>query len=208
MNLISRFSSSIIIFIHHINGLIFRPYKAIRKISQEDDKLQLLIIFGFIYLYFIYGNIIRNKTIHPFIISTKTSINVFFFTLTFLLVTSYFYTFAKLITDQQQRYRSYLFTFTYSMLPTYIWFIITSTLYLLIPPPRTASFPGLVLSGLFLVFSLTMFFWRINLLYLSIRFSSKMSFYQIVFSQVIFSLWFIPYCYFLYQMRVFRIPFI
>ena len=208
MQLISRLSSSFIILIHYVNGLIFAPYKTLRKVARENDKLQLLIIFVLVYLYFIYANIIRSRTIHPFIISAKTSANIFFFILTFFLVTGFFYIAAVILLPRQQQYRAYLNTFAYSLLPTYLWFIVTSTLYLILPPPRTASFPGLALSGIFFIFSLTVFFWRINLLYLSVRFSSKMSFYQIIFVLVIFSFWFIPYCYFLYQLKLFRIPFI
>lgn len=201
-------ASSFLVMINYINGLIFTPYKTIRKIAKENDWFQIGYIFFLVYIYFIYANIIRSKTLHPFIISAKTSINISFFILLFFLTVSHFYLAAKIFIDKKTKFQKYLFTFFYSLIPTLIWFFTTSTLYWLFPPPRSTSILGLILSSIFIIFSVTLLFWKINLFYLSIRFSSKANFYQIIIMIIGFLFWFIPISYWLYQIKVFRIPFI
>ena len=46
----------------------------------------------------------------------------------------------------------------YSLLPTAAWFWMTSLLYVLIPPPRTTSVPGMIFSVLYLIISATLYF--------------------------------------------------
>jgi hypothetical protein len=207
MEYISKISSSVIIFIYHVIGLIFNPYKTMRKIASENDKNQLIIIFGLVYMYFIYANIIRARTLYPFIISTKISLNVLFFTITFILTTGFFYAISRKFNGNIS-YKHFIYCFAYSILPTYIWFFSTSTLYLFFPPPRTTSILGLVLSAIFIIFSSTLLFWKINLYYLALRFSSKTNFYQIILMTITFLLWFIPFSYLIYKLKIFRIPFI
>jgi len=187
--------------------LALTPYKTMRKISQETDYVQIILIFVLVYAYFIYANIIRQKTFHPFIISTSSGISFFLFIFTFLLSIGFFKSIAHIFKIYPS-FKKLLFLSSYSILPTLIWFFATSTLYLLLPPPRTVSILGQLFSFTFIVFSLTLLFWRAILLYLTLRFSYKAQFYTIVVSIFSFFAWFLPYSYLLYTLRFFRIPFL
>ena len=131
------------------------------------------------------------------------------FVITFFLVTYFFYFLHKGVHDKNKvTYRSFVFTFAYSLIPTFIWFYTTSTLYYLLPPPRTASFLGKGFSLAFVSFSMTLLLWRVILLYLAVRFSTGATFYRILTSLALFSVWFIPFSYVMYRLEIFRIPFI
>jgi hypothetical protein len=172
-----------------------------RKIAQEKDWWQVIIICGLVYLYFIFANIVRKKTLHPLIISSSSFISFVFFLLTFFLTVVFFSLFGRQI-------KSLIFSLAYSLLPTLIWFFTTSFLYFVLPPPRTYSILGQSFSLVFITFSLILLFWKVVLFYLSLRFSLKLNFYQILYTTILFSIWFWPYSVVLYKLKMFRIPFI
>ncbi len=178
-----------------------------RKIVKEKDYLQIVLIFIAVYGYFILGNIMRRKTLHPFIISSSSLLSFSFFLLTFFLTVWFFYRLAKWRQIQTEM-STLIFSFSYSLLPTLIWFFTTSLLYYLLPPPRTLSFLGKSFSMVFIVFSVTLLVWRLILLYLSLRFSLKANFYTVLLLIFFFAAWFLPYSFFMYQLKIFRIPFI
>jgi hypothetical protein len=168
---------------------------------------QVGVIFFLVYLYFVEANIIRRKTLHPFVISTSSTITFTVFIMTFFLVIGFFY-YLAFIQKKKPDLKSLLFTFSYSLLPTFLWFVTTSLLYYLLPPPRTASILGQGFSFIFITFSLAILLWKMILLYLSVRFSLKTDFYLTIFYILLFLLWFLPYSYGLYYLKIFRIPFI
>jgi hypothetical protein len=172
-----------------------------RKIAQEKDWWQVIIICGLVYLYFIFANIVRKKTLHPLIISSSSFISFVLFLLTFFLTVVFFSLFGRQI-------KSLIFSLAYSLLPTLIWFFTTSFLYFVLPPPRTYSILGQSFSLVFIIFSLILLFWKVVLFYLSLRFSLKLNFYQILYTTILFSIWFWPYSVVLYKLKMFRIPFI
>lgn len=203
----TRISVSTLLVAHYFFGLILYPYKSMRKITQERDYLQILLIFVLIYGYFIAANIIRKRTLHPFIISTSSLVSFLFFLLTFFITIAFFYSMSRLM-KLSTNLQALIFSFAYSLFPSFIWFLTTSVLYYLLPPPRTFSFLGKSFSITFIIFSLTLLIWRIILLYLSLRFSLKANFYTILILIIFFIIWFLPYSFMMYQLKVFRIPFI
>lgn len=201
--------SSSVFFVKNTLYLTASPYKTMRRLSQERDYGQLIIIFAIAISYFFYAQVVRQRTFHPLLISPSAFISSISFCLTFGIVTYFFYFMYKGIEHNTGvEYKSFLFTFAYSLIPTFIWFYTTSTLFYLLPPPRTASFLGKGFSLVFVSFSLTLLLWRFILLYLSVRFSAKATFYRTMTSIALFLVWFIPYSYALYSLEIFRIPFI
>lgn len=171
-----------------------------RKISLEDDKNQITIIFFVVFLYFEIANKIRAYTISPILTYGIFLIN-------FSLAILFFYALGRLL-KQEVKLKSLIFTFSYSLFPTLIWFITNSLFYFFLPPPRTTSLVGNLFSIFFIAFSLSLLLWKIILFYLSLRFSLKLNFYKIVYSIILFLAWFLPYSLFLYFLRIFRVPFI
>jgi len=201
---------SLILVLRNFFRLIFYPYATMRKIAQEKDWWQIIIIYGLVYLYFIFANIVRKKTLYPLIISSSSFVSFVFFLLTFFLMVGFFCLFGKQLGRDLpwQVSTKLIFTFSYSLLPTLIWFFTTSFLYFLLPPPRTYSILGQSFSLVFIAFSLILLCWKIILFYLSLRFSLKLNFYQILYATILFLIWLWPYSVVLYKLKVFRVPFI
>ncbi len=194
------FLTGFLIVIKRFFQLIFTPYKAIRKISKENDNYQLLIIFLLIFIFFFITSNIRDSSmsfIVPFVV----------FVFNFLITVCFFYWFSSVF-RKKISIRPYFFSFAYSLFPTLIWFAISSFLYMILPPPRSTSFFGILFSIFFIAFSMSLLLWRLILFYLSLRFSSKLNFNKIIYMILVYVCLFIPYSFFLYSAGIFRIPFI
>lgn len=194
------FFASLLIVIRRFILLIFLPYRTIRKISLDNDSLQVIIILFSILIYFIVSNKLRTLFYSPFVI-------YFVFIINFITTIGFFYFGAKII-KSKSNWLSFTMTFSYSLFPTLIWFITSSGLYYVLPPPRTMSILGKSFSILFIAFSLSLLCWKIILMYLSVRFSGRLNFYRTIYLIVLYLCWFIPYSVLLYHLKLFRVPFI
>ena len=192
--------TSFLIVFRRFFFLIFFPYKTMRKIAAEKDFWQIVILFSLVFIYFKFAYFLRDKP-YP---ATFTFL-VFF--LHFFLSTLFFYLLSW-FSEKDLKLSSFIFTFSYSLLPTLLWFLSTSILYIILPPPRTFSLLGRAFSIFFIAYSFSLLAWKIILLYLAVRFSTKLNFYRIVYLMILYLIWFIPYCLLLYYNRIFRIPFI
>ena len=198
--MVSKILASIIIVFRNFIFLVFSPYKTLRKISQEKDYSQLLIILLLVFLYFKFIYYLR-EPIFP------ATVIFLFFMINFLIMISLFYLLSKMF-YKKIMFSSFLFTFMYSLLPTFIWFVANSLFFYFLPPPRTMSFLGRGFSIFFIAFSLSLLLWKIILIYLSLRFSSRQGFYRIIFMICIYLVIFIPVSILFSFFKIFRIPFI
>ncbi len=171
-----------------------------RKISEEKDYWQPTIILFFIFVYFAIANKIRRFNYPPLFIFLM-------FLLFFIFTVFFFFLFSRTF-NKKENLSSFLHTFSYSLFPTLIWFITNSFIYYFLPPPRTMSLWGKGFSIFFITFSLSLFIWKIILVYLSVRFSSKLTFFKILFLMILYLCLFFPSIVFLYQIKIFRVPFI
>lgn len=194
-----KITTAFILVIRNFIFLIIFPYKTIRKISVESDYYQIGIIFLLIFIYFKFIYYLRSDP-YP-----ATFVFIIFF-INFLLTTGFFYLMSK--NKEKVNFNSYIFTFSYSLFPTLIWFISNSILYVLFPPPRFPSLLGKGFSIFFVTFSISLLVWKLILFYLSLRFSTKSNFFWIVYLIVLYLVWFVPYSIFLYHFKIFRVPFI
>jgi len=199
------FFTAFIIVIKRFFLLIIYPYKTMRRISLEKDYYQLLIIAGLVFLYFKFIYFLRDKTY-------LATLVFLFFIFNFLLTSSFFYFINNFFSSNRNKkeitFSSYIFTFSYSLFPTLIWFLSTSLLFIFLPPPRTFSLLGNTFSIFFVAYSLSLLIWKLILEYLAVRFSSKQNFLRIFYMMILYLTWFLPYSVFLYYFHFFRIPFI
>lgn len=200
INAIVILLTSAIFVIRNFFLLILSPYKTMRKISQEKDYWQPVIVIIFVFIYFVVANKIRRFYYPPSLI--------FLAFLLFFLFTIFFFYLLSLIFNKKEKLESFFLTFSYSLFPTLIWFITNSIIYYFLPPPRTMSLMGKGFSIFFIAFSLSLFLWKIILLYLSIRFSSRLTFFKIMFLMVLYLCIFFPLTVIFYQLKIFRVPFI
>lgn len=171
-----------------------------RKISFENDYAQVMTIFFLSFLYFQIANVFRVFSTPPLLVFLVFLFN-FFCTLYFFYILST--RFEKHIT-----FSSFLFTFSYALFPTLLWFYTSSFIYFVLPPPRTFSILGSFFSILFIGFSISLLLWKVILVYLAMRFSSRMGFYRIMYAFLIYMCVFIPYTLLLYFFGIFRVPFL
>jgi len=104
--------------------------------------------------------------------------------------------------------RSVLMAWGYSLIPTLVWFLVTLVMYVLIPPPRTETILGRGFSLLYLTFSLSLFFWKGLLYYLTLRFALKFDLTKIILASLLFFPLLGATSYFLYIFGIFKVPFI
>ena len=198
-----NFLASFFVLLKRFILLIISPYKTMRKISYEKDYYQPIIIISLVFIYFKFIYYLRDK-IYP------ATLIYFLFIINVLLTVIFFYLLSKLFSNNKKEitFSSFVFTFSYSLFPTIIWFLSTSILFIFLPPPRTFSILGKGFSIFFVAYSLSLLIWKLILEYLAIRFSSKQNFFGIFYLVVLYLIWFIPYSIFLYNFKLFRIPFI
>ena len=192
--------TSVILVFRNFFLLIFSPYRTMRRISRESDYGQVFVIFLTIFLYFKFVYFLRDK---PY----PATLTFLVFILHFSLTAAFFYFLAR-VPDKTIKFSGLVFTLSYSLLPTLIWFASSSILYIIVPPPRFLTFLGKGFSIFFIAYSVSLLSWKIILMYLALRFSTRAGFYRIIYLIVLFLLWFIPYSLILYYYKIFRIPFI
>lgn len=192
--------------VKNVWGSIQTPYVAYRKLLSEDP-LQLAIVFSLIGLYFLLVVPIKFHTFHPFLLTINTS-RLFSWALgSYLGICLFLYGVGKLF-NVYPSWRAVMMCWGYSLIPTLFWFLGTSIFTLILPPPRTTSVQGTAVSLLYLAFSLSLFWWKGILYYLTLRFALKLDLQKII----IVSAFFLPllaiYSVVLYKIGIFKIPFI
>lgn len=200
--ILSELVASFVFFLRRVVQLIISPYKTLRAISHDDDLMQVIYIFAVIGLYFFMAHHLREYGHGPLILFWVTIIHYLLTVVCFALFT--------LLSNKKHKLgiAPYLLLFAYALIPTLVWFAVTSILYALIPPPRTPSFLGKSFSVLYVSFSIGVLMWKILVMYLAVRFATGFRFFRIVYSLILYCAIVIPYSYLLYTLGVFRIPFL
>lgn len=188
---ISSFVASFLIVLRRSILLILTPYRTMRKISIETDKLQIFWIAFFVVTYFLTVGLVK----------ILTFIVLFVSTILFMLAVG-------ISLKKKIKISSMLFTFSYGLLPTTIWFYMSLVLLYLLPPPRTQSLQGKVFSVLYVSFSLSLLLWKIILSYLAIRFSLKLGFYSTMIALIFYIGFIAILSYFGLTLGLSKVPFI
>lgn len=194
-------AASFILVFKRTYFLIVSPYKTMRKISTDFDITQLVIIYTFVYAFFQVAHIYRPISNPPFFLFFMVVLNVFATSLFFYVIS---FAFGK----RDIQFSTIFFTWSYTLIPTIIWFTTSFVLYFLIPPPRTMSFNGKLFSIVFTTFSLSLLLWKFILVYFSIRFSTKLDVARIVFIMLLYMSVLAPYIVWMYLSNIFRVPFL
>lgn len=193
--------ASTYLVIYRFGLLIFYPYQTMRKIAKEHDLGQTVVILGMVYIYFSFADQLRSTKYSPLVLFLITIINV-------MVTTVYLYILAKTNQNNKVKATSFFITVVYTLLPTLIWFLFNTFLYMFLPPPRNFTILGKAFSIFYISISIALLFWKIILDYLAVRFLTGFSFYRVVYIIILYVTVALPYSLFLYLFGVFRIPFI
>lgn len=187
-------------------GSFNRPYSTYRQLVHEDP-LQLIILWSCIGIYFFLVSPIKLHTLHPFLLTLNAS-RLFTIALVSYIGICLFFLFLGRLMRSIMDLRGVLLTWGYSLIPTLIWFFATSVFYVFLPPPRHETWPGRIFSLLFITFSISLFIWKGILYYLTLRFALKFDLKKIIAVSVIFLPLLTVYAMWLYNLGVFKVPFI
>lgn len=187
---------SLIIFIRRFIGLIIKPYATMRKISIESGWQDTIWIGVLCILYFFITNSVRFWT------------NGFMGAVGLYIGSIVFFSFLPSPGTMREKLKRMYKTWSYTLLPTLLWFYSTLLFYFILPPPRTTSFLGQSFSIFFIAFSGSLLVWKLILVYLSIRFSLRIHLYRVIYYVLLYLALSIPLWIVLYNSGISRIPFV
>ena len=171
-------------------GIVTRPYETYRKLVDRGSLWELVYVGALVLLYCFISRI----QIAPVIF-------------TYLVTVGLFWHIGRLF-GTKARFSGFLLGWGYTLIPTLVWFWMTTLLYVLVPPPRTTSPQGMIFSVLYLLFSATLLFWKVTLAYLALRFGLRMDLAKISATCAIVLPMLGVYSFWMYRLGIFRIPFI
>jgi hypothetical protein len=178
-------------------GLVTRPYETCRRIVEKANPVELIFVGILLAIYYLFAFFVKIASFQPFL----------FACVTYCLVVGLFWGIGRLL-GATNKMQGLAVLWGYSLLPTTLWFFVTSFLYLVVPPPRTTSAQGVIFSLLFLIFSTTLLFWKGTITYLSLRFGLRLGLGKIVLVLGISLPILAFYSMEMYKLGIFRIPFI
>lgn len=206
--LILSSTRTVILFGRNLLGSINAPYVTYRKLSGENVKLhQTFVIIFIVVMYFLFVSTLRMGVHNPFLLTVKFNSLLAASTAGFVGMIILFYFLGKL-TGGSGTLRKIYILWSFSLMPTLVWFFTTSFLYIILPPPRTISLLGKLYSGVFIAFSLSVFLWKIVLYYLTLRFSLRLDLWKIAQVSAVVIPAVIIYSLIMYRLGIFRIPFL
>jgi len=197
------------LFLKNSLGLIVNPYVTIRELSIKTENFsQILFIHFFVFLYFFLSSIVKTGLHNPYFLTLKFNSLYLASYFGFALMIALFFLSFKLLKSHDFFLVNLIVLWSYSLWPTLLWFFFTSILYLLLPPPRTFSYPGKIYSLFYLSVSLTLLFWKFILYYLTLRFGLKFDLVKIIVSSSVIFPFVVAFSWLMYRLSVFKIPFI
>lgn len=206
-NLILQLLRTAILFVRNAYNCFNSPYMTYRKLSQERIFGQTVFIILLVFFYFLFISVVRNGLSNPFLLTVKFNSLILSATVGFLGVIVLLFILGRLF-GGKGRIGGVYNLWAFSLLPTLVWFFITSLLYLTLPPPRTLSFWGKFYSVVFAAFSLSVFIWKGILYYLTLRFALKLDLWRILLVTTVLLPILAVFSVGMYRIGIFRIPFI
>lgn len=194
-------------FVRTMIGLVTKPYETYRKIVNHGSYWEFVPLTLLIGSYLGIASLVKTAAFRPYMLTKEFIILALAVGITFGFVVGLLWVVGRLV-GGCGTIRGVILGWAYTLIPTVCWFLGTSLLYMLLPPPRTTRPLGVLFSVLFLLFSSVLFFWKIILSYLTVRFSLKLDLLRI---SIVFCI-VIPivalYSIGMYQLGIFKIPFV
>jgi cation transporter-like permease len=196
-----------IAFGQNIVGIITRPYETYRRIVNKGSLWETVYIGICLALYFLTAAMVKTSLFRPFLMTRQFFLLATAAIATFLLAVFLFWQVGHLF-GAKENSRGFILGWAYSLVPTLVWFLMTSLLFVALPPPRTTSIPGVMFSIVYLLISATLLFWKMILAFLSLRFGLRLDLGRIIAVCAIVLPILGAYSFGMYRLGIFRIPFI
>lgn len=194
-------------FFPNFIGIFFRPYETMRRIVDHGRWQELIPVSLVVSGYFSLASLIKVARFRPFLLTRQFLVLEFAAAASFLLLVGALWGIGCKLGGKGEP-RGLILAWVYTLVPTTLWFLATSILYVIFPPPRTTQFSGMLLSACFLGLSTTIFLWKLVLSYLALRFSLKLSLGRILLVWALILPMLGIYSLLMYRLGIFRVPFI
>lgn len=199
---------SLIFFLRNTYGIVNNPYVTYRKLAEgKQPARQIGFIITISFIYFVYASLIRSGSGNPFVLTLKLNALTLTAGIAFAGTVMLFWSYGRIF-HPSLAFKPVLMLWSYTLIPTVIWFFTTSLLYLLLPPPRTFSVPGKAYSILYVSFSIALLYWKVILYYLTARFALRLDLIKIIILTIIYIPLVSLFGILSYRAGIFRIPFI
>lgn len=196
-----------IVFLRTMWGLFFRPYETYRRITRDGSLKEVVVISILIAFYFAIASILKVAAVRPFLLTEKF-VTLYAGAVSGIVISVGMLRFVGQLLGSKVPTRTLLVAWVYTLLPTLMWFLVTSVLSVILPPPRTPSFLGMLFSMLFIIFSVTLLWWKITLAYLVLRFGLKFDLKRNVIVAVCCAPALAGWSMLMYKWGVFKVPFL
>lgn len=196
-----------IAFFRSASGLVTRPYETYRRITREANILELVFLAILLAVYFAIASLLKVAAFRPFLL-TEHFLMLMVGVLSGVVVSVGMLRIIGRLMGSQAPTRIILVAWAYTLLPTLSWFLVTSVLSVILPPPRTASVAGTLFSLLFIVFSITLLWWKITLAYLVLRFGLKFDLKRNIVVAVVCAPVLAAWSVLMYKWGIFKVPFL
>ncbi len=207
MDLLSVLIVSAVAFGRTAIGIITRPYETYRRIATHSKPGELVFVAALLAVYFALASIVKVAAFRPFLL-TQQFIVLFMGAISGALICSLSIMAAGRVLRVQVSFVRILIAWSYTLIPTAIWFLATSFLYVLLPPPRTTSVPGVMFSLLFLAFSATLLWWKVTLSYLTLRFTLRIDLGKSIMIALLCAPVMAVWAVLMYKAGIFTVPFL
>ncbi|MCL4338414.1 YIP1 family protein [Patescibacteria group bacterium] len=195
-------------FTKNLIGCFNTPYLTYRKLLGEKSGIyQTGFIFILVISYFIFASALRVGVHSPLLLTLRLNLLLFSAAIGFIAMLFVIFMLGKTI-GSSGRFIDVYKLWSFTLIPTIVWFFTTSLLYIIIPPPRTLSFLGKLFSVVFIAFSVSVFLWKAILYYLTLRFALRLDLAKIGFMTVVILPLLVVYSVLMYKLGIFRVPFI
>ena len=194
-------------FTKNIIGIITRPYETCRHIVDRGTPAELVYIAALLVIYFSIASMVKISAFRPFLLTRQFVLLAVATGLTYCVTVAAFWIGSRIM-HATGTLKGFAIIWGYSLVPTLVWFVVTSILYIVLPPPRTTSIEGVIFSLLFLVFTATLFLWKATIVYLAVRFGFRLALGKVILLYVIVTPFVGAYSYGMYRLGIFRVPFL
>lgn len=207
MDLIGTLVVSAVAFGRTVLGLVTRPYETYRRIIKHGKIGELVFIAAAMAFYFSLASLVKVASFRPFLL-TQQFVLLFFAAISGVFISVGCIYVASRLLRVRTALATVLIAWSYTLIPTILWFFTTSLLYVILPPPRTTSALGVTFSLLFLIFSATLLWWKVTLCYLTLRFSLKLNLAKSVLVALLCAPVLAWWAVGMYRWGVFKVPFL
>lgn len=207
MDILDQLVTSGVWFGRSTIGIVVKPYETYRRIVDRGSLWELIYIGILLASYFSVAAVVRIDLFRPFLLTAQFVKLASGVGVTFLFMSTLIWAAARFVGGKGQ-FWAFVLGWGYTLIPTLVWFLVTSLLFVLLPPPRTTSMLGILFSIIYLVFSAVLFFWKVTLGYLTLRFGMRLDFIRILQVAIVCAPVIGIYSVAMYKLGIFRVPFL